>query len=404
MGVPEVIIASKANDPSLSPPQRRTRKASTPHDPSLVVPDLGAMFISDGVTPIELPDKVHHYEDPVPGIDGAAAVHRRPSIGVTRPSDEEKSEFVAGWTLNERGDAGEGSGSLSPIEGKRKSVNFHEPAFPPRTHREESYTSTTSSGSGSDTLVYSPPEESPPIDGAFYTGTILELVSDPEALREYRHLERRKEAERRGSAASGTNTGSGSRSGSLSASSRDEWLLPRTSVDNGKRRTYHTSPQSRRTTLIDVSWAADMQHPDRRPSLSDDHIRSPTRIHASPSGTDAPLPVSSPSSVHIARQPLFHPDLHPVADHSTGSRYDAHDGEHGSSASLPNDALYHHTASADLGAGRLTKDNLGIEAEMGREASPSSSSGTIRPPLAGEDGKPKARTVADCRAEDGWSG
>lgn len=77
------------------------------------------MFISDGVTPIELPDKVQHYEDPVPGIDGAAAVHRRPSIGVTRPSDEEKSEFVAGWTVNGRVDGGEGSGSVSRSKSNR---------------------------------------------------------------------------------------------------------------------------------------------------------------------------------------------------------------------------------------------------------------------------------------------
>lgn len=285
---------------------------------------------------------------------------------------------------------------LSPTEGKRKSVNFEETAYHPRRHREESYTSTTSSGSGSETLVYSPPEESPPLDGSFYTGTILELlVSDPEALREYRHLERKKDMERRGSGASGGSAGSGSRSGSLSAGSHEEWIR-RTSLEHGKRKPHHTSPQSRRTTLVDVAWA-DTHHQPRRPSLTDGNVPSPTRIHTSPLTSNVPLH-ASPSSVHAARQPLFHPDLHPVADHST-SRYDDALPGPTSSASLPDDALY----SAEDSGGRLAKDSARLDREAGREASPASSSGTIRPPLAGEDGKPKAHTVADCRAEEGWS-
>jgi hypothetical protein len=278
---------------------------------------------------------------------------------------------------------------LSPTEGKRKSVNFEETAYHPRRHREESYTSTTSSGSGSETLIYSPPEESPPLDGSFYTGTILELlVSDPDALREYRHLERKKDMERRGSAASGGSTGSGSRSGSLSAGSHEEWIR-RTSLEHGKRKPHHTSPQSRRTTLIDVAWA-DTHNPGRRPSLTDGNVPSSIRIHTSPLTSNALLH-ASPSSVHTARQPLFHPDLHPVADHS-GSRYDVPDML-SSSCSLPNNAMYNPT-----------RDSLGIDQEGGREVSPASSAGTIRPPLAGEDGQPKAHTLADCRAQDGWSG
>jgi hypothetical protein len=257
--------------------------------------------------------------------------------------------------------------------------------------------SNTSSGSGSDTLIYSPPEESPPLEGGFYTGTILDLVEDPEALREYRHLERNKEVHRRGSAASGGSGGSGSRSGSLSAG--DDWVR-RTSLENGKRRLPHdTSPQSRKTTLSD-SWH-DVDGQGRRPSLSDGNIPSPTRIHTSPNAISAPLH-ASPSSAHTARQPLFHPDLHPVADHS-GPRYDALDAMMGkmSSSSLPENTLYTHVSS-DTAGPHSRRDTFG-EPTMTGDDSPSSS-GTIRPPLATQDGKPKARTVADCRAnEEGWS-
>jgi hypothetical protein len=111
MGVPEMVIASKANDPCSPPPPaaRRMRKATArrqgTQDAGLVA-DLGAMFISDGAPPIELPQRTHQ-EDPVPGIDGAS-VARRPSIGVTRPSDEEKRVFVHGWTVNGRVDGHEG--------------------------------------------------------------------------------------------------------------------------------------------------------------------------------------------------------------------------------------------------------------------------------------------------------
>jgi hypothetical protein len=130
MGVPEMVIASKANDPS-SPPSsslssyRRmtgtpsTRTSRPQRKPSndqgrdaSVVADLGSMLISEGVTPIEgISERIHH-DEPVPGIDGAA-VHRRPSIGVTRPSDEERREYVYGWTVKGRGSAHDERGPLN---------------------------------------------------------------------------------------------------------------------------------------------------------------------------------------------------------------------------------------------------------------------------------------------------
>lgn len=126
MGVPEMVIASKANDPA-SPPSssyrrmrgtntnrasRPQRKPSNGQDDVRLVNDLGAMLISEDVTPIEgIPERIHH-EEPVPGIDGAA-VYRRPSIGVTRPSDEERKEYVHGWTVNGRGDAHDERGLLN---------------------------------------------------------------------------------------------------------------------------------------------------------------------------------------------------------------------------------------------------------------------------------------------------
>lgn len=267
--------------------------------------------------------------------------------------------------------------------------------------------SNTSSGSGSDTLIYSPPEESPPLEGGFYTGTILDLVEDPEALREYRHLERNKEDHRRGSEAS---AGSGSRSGSLSAGSRDEWA-GRTSLEtpNGKRRQstlqgrHAPSPQSRRTTLGDVSWnEGSADHSGRRPSLSDGNIPFPASIHTT-HRQDHNFSTSPVSPISTARQPLFHPDLHPVAHHHvSGPRHPDLDmlGKM-SSSSLPENALYTHVSSDTVGPFGRT-DTLG-QPMMSGDDSPSSS-GTIRPPLATQDGRPKARTVADCRAnEDGWS-
>lgn len=268
--------------------------------------------------------------------------------------------------------------------------------------------SNTSSGSGSDTLIYSPPEESPPLAGVFYTGTILDLVDNPEALREYRHLERKKEMERRDSEAS---AGSGSRSGSLSAGSRDEWAR-RTShetASSGKRRQSTQqghlvhSPQSRRTTLGDVSWHEVNDARERRPSLSDGNIPCPTRIHTS-HGHDHIFSTSPVSPITTARQPLFHPDLHPVAHHhGSGPRHDGLDmlGKM-SSASLPENALYTHVTSYTAGPNGHGH-TLGEPITTGDDTP--SSSGTIRPPLASQDGAPKARTVADCRAtEDGWSG
>lgn len=129
MGVPEMVIASKANGPS-SPPSlslssyrrmrgtpanRTSRQQRRPSNEqgrdAGVVADLGSMLISEGVTPIEgIPERDHH-EEPVPGIDGAA-VYRRPSIGVTRPSDEERREYVHGWTVNGRGNAYDERGPL----------------------------------------------------------------------------------------------------------------------------------------------------------------------------------------------------------------------------------------------------------------------------------------------------
>lgn len=121
MGVPEMVIANTANDPhvvSTSPPQRRrlpvstTRKQrdsvrrSSTQDAEFKVMELGATMAANGVTPIEeiIVEHQEREREPVPGIDT-----QRPSIGVTRPSDDDNREvgernrkFVEGWAGDER--------------------------------------------------------------------------------------------------------------------------------------------------------------------------------------------------------------------------------------------------------------------------------------------------------------
>lgn len=307
----------------------------------------------------------------------------------------------------------------------RKSVNFtHITTQSPRYYnpRKESDFSTTSSGSGTSSsdypLIYSP-NDSPPLDARTYSGTILDLVSDPQEIREYRDLERRKEMDRRESAGS---AGSGSRSGSINlgrsgsvnlgrhtdhhqhyarkASFEEQSSGSRHSLDqHGRHHHYARSPGTRRTTIGEHSGAVDPMDLASSPSRA---ILQDINTCLSPVQNAYTSSRSSPTSPIASRQPLFHPDLHPVADHHVpGTRQDRPDVLSSLNiTSQSDDALYQPRHAVD-GDERKEPRSLAMQQTLASltdssstdETSPSSS-GTIRPPLGPGDG-PKARTVAD---------
>jgi hypothetical protein len=178
-------------------------------------------------------------------------------------------------------------------------------------------------------------------------------------------------------------------------------------------RHYHArSPGTRRTTIGEHSGAGDLMELATSPSTSRTILQdintclSPTQVHTHVSSR------SSPTSPIGSRQPLFHPDLHPVADHHVpGSRQERPDllGTL-NITSQSDDALYVHTRDSADGDERKEPRSLAMRQTLAsltdssstEETSPSSS-GTIRPPLG--DGV-KARTVADFGAttKDEWAG
>lgn len=464
MGVPEMVIADAANDPAVasSPPQRRRvsvglgRRQRRGTKEEVRVGDLGAMLVSEGVTPIE--EIVGGEErEPVPGIDTQrpSLDSQRPSIGVTRPSDEDRRMRVEGWaeggremespetgrrgTMSEqtvsRVNPREGTFSLTFLQdSKRKSVNFTPvatttPIARYYNPRKESDFSTTSSASGHGSttsndypLIYSP-QDSPPLDARTYSGTILDLVSDPQEIREYRHLERRKEMDRRGSgnsASSSAASAPGSRSESINfgrpteqGSARKGSLREQSTLGQHHGRIHHAhSPRARWTALgeqpfVDSIEAAMASSPSSRRSLDINTCLSPSQansasrqhsLHASPTSPISTSPLSS-------GQHLFHPDLHPVADHHVpGSiRNETRDMlAELNNISQSDTALYVHSSDPPDLAGKAhqtqTVQNLGstLTDTSSDDTSPSSS-GTVRPPLAAGDGTLKAKTVADFR-------
>lgn len=142
IGVPELVLASKANDHLMaqSPPMYHDSPTTTTGSPWRVdrewkarrrpsheldggagragdglgdiVRDLGMMMSSQGALPIEEYTPFHHdnkHSDDsilVPGIDDRHHHHhhqqQRPIIGISRPSDEseEKRRLVEEWTVN----------------------------------------------------------------------------------------------------------------------------------------------------------------------------------------------------------------------------------------------------------------------------------------------------------------
>ncbi|KAJ9105596.1 hypothetical protein QFC19_003578 [Naganishia cerealis] len=470
IGVPELVIASKANDHMMeqSPPtyhyspsptdvmrdpkQRRPSHEAAAFD----VLDLGSMMVGQGVTPIEEFTGHRPEEEPVPGVDV-----KRHGSGISRPSVEDKRRLVEGWTVNgeistspvtSRSVLARRSQESSAVETKKKSVDFDfastltRPSDRYATSRKESNTSsyTSSSRSGESSaespMIYSPSAESPLLDLQDYaSGTILDLVSDPQEIREYRHLERKKDLERKGSTASATSSSgtATSRSGSFNVGRPICVAVESANGDSGsssspsyRKQSLDGSPHGRRTTLADPSLPSDLapvdassgvrpQLPPRetpypptaqvqsfgRPAASvlpstgterHDGTTDSSDYHHPSSSSGFPISPTSPMAVHniSTNKPLFHPDLHPVADHHASN-----DGRHTmpstwSSSSLPEHALY--SCSTDVGSSDQTLATL-MESSTGDDTSPSSS-GTVRPTLVPKNGKPKAQTVADYRS------
>lgn len=320
-------------------------------------------------------------------------------------------------------------------DSKRKFVNFTPIATTTSfaryyNPRKESDFSTTSSASGHGSttsndypVVYSP-QDSPPLDARAYSGTILDLVSDPQEIREYRHLERRKEMDRRGSgnsASSGAASTPGSRSGSINFGrpaeqgyARKGSLGEQSTTGRHHGRLYHAqSPRARWTLLgeqpfVDPTEAAMASSPSSRRSLDINTCLSPAQansmsrqhsLHASPTSPISTSPLSS-------GQHLFHPDLHPVADHHVpGSfRNETRDMLADlNNISQSDTALYVHSSDPPDLAGKgyqtQTAQKLGsTSTDASSDDKSPSSSGTVRPPLAAWDGTSKAKTVADFRA------
>lgn len=108
LGVPAVVIAGTANDPLVSSPPTRRRLPTI----STKKLSMGTQYngMEDGGKVVEMGSTMGSPIEPitldcgevVPGIDT-----KRPSIGVTRPSDEDKRRFVEGWAEEGR-DSGRG--------------------------------------------------------------------------------------------------------------------------------------------------------------------------------------------------------------------------------------------------------------------------------------------------------
>jgi hypothetical protein len=234
---------------------------------------------------------------------------------------------------------------------------------------------------------------------------------------------------------SGGSAGSGSRSGSINLgrsgsvnlgrhTNRQQHYARKGSFEEQASRSRHSysqhgghhytrSPGTRRTTIGEHSGAGDLMELATSPSTSRTILQdintclSPTQVHSHVSSR------SSPTSPIGSRQPLFHPDLHPVADHHVpGPRQERPDPLGTLNiTSQSDDALYHTRNSID-GDERKEPRSLAMQQTLASltgssstdETSPSSS-GTIRPPLVPGEG-PKARTVADFGAttKDDWAG
>ncbi|KAJ9111031.1 hypothetical protein QFC22_006627 [Naganishia vaughanmartiniae] len=360
----------------------------------------------------------------------------------------------------------------------------------PAPARNSSFVSTSSSHSSSNTpIIYSPPEESPPLNSNEYAGTILDLVTDPEEIREYRQLERKKESTARrknsttsslgssGSSGGSAVAGKGRRSGSISwgrnvcVGEQEEkeripaWTYRQQSMNacpssssyspSWSRQSYphpHSYPHSshptyadsgahgRRTTVADLSTNGNLAYFDthsgngvRQPfstvqpqermrdiptfpsarfgRIGTDHAsngiarredRDSTGEHVSSNASSPISPTMPLANIHASppgaapvttNKPLFHPDLHPVADHHASADNNTHRINTNdlkcemptkwSSSSLPVDAMFTLMQSSSTG-----------------DSSSPSSGGTIRPSLVGDEGKPKAYTVADYRTLD----
>ncbi|KAJ9093169.1 hypothetical protein QFC21_006486 [Naganishia friedmannii] len=447
-----------------------------------VVRDLGMMMSSLGASPIEeyTPHQHHkHTDDPVPGIDvrnsdhhhhhhqhqQAQQQHARPTIGIIRPSDEgeDKRRLVQEWTVN-------GLGGKEISKAKKKTVDFATAITATYTDpypatRTSSFASTATSSSSNESiddsaLIYSPNYDSLPLHIDEYAGTILNLVTDPEEIREYRQLESKKDFGRKdstASAASSSSIGSGGSgglgtdrkasrlgSGSWGRNVRSEEkdkeqdaISPPSSCRRQRQRQPHPhlthstytnngAHGGRRTTLADLFKNDNLAHFDAQsgigvrqpfpshqstemrdmPASPRSSIRFSNIAHDSSAGTthgesstaDVSSPVSSKSAsstIHAsapANRPLFHPDLHPVADHHASSAQNNDNDDDDmtyqmpsswSSSSLPENAMFTLT-----------------EPLSRREDTSPSSADTIRPPLLAEGGKAKAHTVADYRSLD----
>ncbi|GHJ89118.1 hypothetical protein NliqN6_5520 [Naganishia liquefaciens] len=464
MAVPEMVIADAANDPASPPPPparrrripfaaaaagKRNHRATPTHDEAfaLRVGELGAGMVSEGVTPIE-EISTGSGEAPsegracVPGID---IQQRRPSIGRTRPLHEDKQMCAEGWAVVGSPEASTRRTSSEQMESsKRKLVNFTPYTTTPITRyynpRKESDFSVASSISGRDGSITSTdypflcsPHDSPPLDACAYKGTILDLVSDPQEIREYRNLERWKEIkDRRASgstsaASGGGRSWEGSRSGSINLgrrSSVEQGMTRKTSVGEHSMsghphtgRFYHAhSPRTTWTmlgdhpTFVDPTDIVPGSSPTTRRSLDIDTSlsalngggRSTSRQHSSRASPTSPS--SSTTGQH-----LFHPDLHPVADHHIPPRGHMRNEttrdtlKDLNSIAHSDTALYVHQSPDPHSTGNRAADpsaaTLAADPPETEETSPSSSSGTVRPPLlvVAGGGKPKAQTVADFR-------
>jgi hypothetical protein len=219
-----------------------------------------------------------------------------------------------------------------------------------------------------------------------WEGTILDLVKDPREIREYRDAERRKEMDRRESGGSaGSGSAAASRSGSINLgrsgsvnlgrrTDRQQHYARKGSFEeeaSGSRHSYNQhgghhytrSPGTRRTTIGEHSGAGDLMGLATSPSTSRTILQdintclSPTQVHSHVSSR------SSPTSPIGSRQPLFHPDLHPVADHHVpGSRQERPDllGTL-NITSQSDDALYVHTRDSADEDGRKEPRSLAMQ-------------------------------------------